>query len=134
LTEAFYKRLPVMAYAATAVPATMDGAGVLYENRDPTHVAGLIDAVLDDAGVYERIVAAQDAALERLRARDFAGTLLRFVDEALRRPRRSVAGVAFDFWDQFASYEKLKELQQYRPAVFRALPLAETASPPRDPG
>jgi glycosyltransferase involved in cell wall biosynthesis len=124
LTEAFYKRLPVIAYAATAVPATMDGAGVLYENREPTHVAGLIDAVLDDAGLYESIVASQDAALERLRARDFAGTLLRFVDEALRHPRRAVAGVSFDFWDQFASYEKLKQLQQYRPAVFRALPLA----------
>jgi hypothetical protein len=80
--------------------------------------------VLDDAEVYESILASQDAALQRLRARDFAGTLLRFVDEALRRPRRAVAEVSFDFWDQFASYEKLKELQQYRPAVFRALPVA----------
>ena len=54
LTEAFYKRLPVVAYAATAVPATMDGAGVLYEDRDPVHVAAVIDAVLDDAALYER--------------------------------------------------------------------------------
>ena len=124
LTEAFYKGLPVIAYAATAVPATMDGAGVLYENRDPTHVAAIIDAVLDDATLSESIVASQDAALQRLQARDFAGTLLRFVDDALRRPRHTTAEVSFDFWDQFASYEKLKELQQYRPAVFRALPLA----------
>jgi glycosyltransferase involved in cell wall biosynthesis len=123
IVEAFYKRVPVLAYAATAVPATMDGAGVLYENRDPTHVAGLIDAVLDDPALYESILASQDAALQRLRGRDFAGTLLRFVEEALGRPRHAAGEVSFDFWDQFASYEKLKELQEYRPAVFRALPL-----------
>ena len=30
LIESFYKRVPVLAYAATAVPATMDGGGILY--------------------------------------------------------------------------------------------------------
>ena len=39
LVEAFYKQVPVLAYAATAVPATMDGAGVLYDDKDPLHVA-----------------------------------------------------------------------------------------------
>jgi L-malate glycosyltransferase len=123
LTEAFYKRLPVVAYAATAVPATMDGAGVLYDDRDPVHVATIIDAVLDTAPLCDSILASQDAALARLRDRDFAGTLLRFVEQALTGPRRGAAQVSFDFWDQFTRYEKLKELQQYRPAVFRALPL-----------
>ncbi len=122
LTEAFYKRLPVVAYAATAVPATMDGAGVLYEDRAPVHVAAVIDAVLDDAVLYERVVASQDAALARLRGRDFGGTLLRFVEQALSGPRQGSAEVSFDFWDQFDTYERLKVLQQYRPAVFRALP------------
>ena len=123
LTEAFYRRLPVVAYAATAVPSTMDGAGVLYDDRDPVHVAALIDAVLDDGALYEDVLASQDAALARLRGRDFAGTLLRFVDQALTRPRAGSAEVSFDFWDQFHTYERLKALQQYRPAAFRALPL-----------
>ena len=35
IIEAFYKRVPVLAYAATAVPATMDGGGVLYDTEDP---------------------------------------------------------------------------------------------------
>ncbi len=126
LTEAFYKRLPVVAYAATAVPATMDGAGVLYEERAPVHVAAIIDAVLDDAGLYERVVASQDAALARLRGRDFGGTLLRFVEQALSGPRQGSAEVSFDFWDQFDTYERLKVLQQYRPAVFRALPFGNS--------
>ena len=32
IVESFYKQIPVVAYAATAVPATMDGAGVLYHH------------------------------------------------------------------------------------------------------
>ena len=35
LIEAFYKRVPVLAYAATAVPATMDGGGVLLRHEGP---------------------------------------------------------------------------------------------------
>jgi L-malate glycosyltransferase len=122
LVEAFYMRVPVVAYAATAVPATMDGGGVLYENRDPLHVAALVDAIVSDQSVASQVIAGQEGALNRLRARDFGGTLLRFVEDALRAPAPAKPQVTFDFWDQFTAYERLKELQQYRPAVFRALP------------
>ena len=33
LVEAFHMGVPVLAYAATAVPATMDGGGVLVTTR-----------------------------------------------------------------------------------------------------
>ncbi len=121
IMEAFYKQIPVVAYAATAVPATMDGAGVLYSTEEPLEVAALVDAVLDDHGLYDQIVATQDKALERLRAKDFDGTLLRFVQQALDAPRKPSPPVAWDFWDQFRLAEELFELQQYRPAIFRGL-------------
>jgi glycosyltransferase involved in cell wall biosynthesis len=122
LVEAFHKRLPVVAYAATAVPATMDGAGVLYEDDDPVHVAGILDAIASDSSLADRIVAGQDAALDRLLRKDFAGTLLRFVERALDAPRRQQPAVTFDFWDQFTRDERLDELRQYRPTIFKALP------------
>jgi L-malate glycosyltransferase len=125
IVEAFHKGIPVIAYAATAVPATMDGGGVLYENKDPWHVARIVDAVVGDRRLQERIVAAQDAALDRLRARDFAGTLLGFVQRVSRAPRAARPAVAFDFWDQFAESEQLEELRLYRPAAFRALPIED---------
>src|SRR6185295_15874525 len=81
LIESFYKRVPVLAYAATAVPATMDGGGVLYDKKDPFDVARLMAALLDDADLEDAVIATQDAALDRLLARDFGGTLLRFVDQ-----------------------------------------------------
>jgi hypothetical protein len=100
----------------------MDGAGVLYSTDEPLEVAALVDAVLDDQELYERIVTKQDEALGRLRGRDFAGTLLGFVHQVLNAPRKPVPQVAWDFWDQVRLADELFELQQYRPAIFRGLP------------
>jgi glycosyltransferase involved in cell wall biosynthesis len=122
LVEAFYKQVPVLAYAATAVPATMDGAGVLFDTKDPSHVALLMDAILADPGLQDAIVDGQLAAVDRLQARDFDRTLLRFVDEILGSPRRGLPRVAFDFWEQFDALERLEELRRYRPSAFAALP------------
>lgn len=122
LIEAFYKQVPVMAYAATAVPATMDGGGILYDTKDPLEIARLMAAVLDDPRIERSVVETQDGALARLRARDFGGTLLRFVDQTLARPPRNAPEVAWDFWPQFEQFERLEELRQFRPALYKAMP------------
>ena len=122
LIEAFYKQVPVLAYAATAVPATMDGGGVLYETKDPFDVARLMSAILDAVEIEDAILDSQAAALTRLRAKDFAGTLLRFVDEIGARPPRPAPDVPYDFWPMFDQAERLEELRQFRPAIYRALP------------
>jgi L-malate glycosyltransferase len=141
IIEAFHKGIPVLAYAATAVPATMDGGGVLYDTKDPFEVARLMDAIAGDARIEDAVLASQDAALARLRGRDFAGTLLRYVGQILALPPRAAPEVAWDFWPQFEQFERLEELRQFRPALYRALPAvpaqpAPTASESRsaDPG
>lgn len=122
IVEAFYKQVPVLAYAATAVPATMDGAGVLYEDKRPGHVAALIDAIMSDPDLQDAIVERQLAAVARLQARDFGGTLLRFVEGILAGPRQGAPRVAFDFWQQFDASESLEEVRLLRPSAFKALP------------
>jgi glycosyltransferase involved in cell wall biosynthesis len=122
LIEAFQMGVPVVARATTAVPATLDGGGVLYEDDDPHHVARILDAVLSDASLRGQVIDAQDAALARLAARDFAGTLLRFVEEISRTPRAGAPDITFDFWDQLAAYERLEELKRFRPSIYKALP------------
>jgi glycosyltransferase involved in cell wall biosynthesis len=123
LVEAFYKQVPVLAYAATAVPSTMDGAGVLYDEQDPVYVAALMDGILSNPDLQDRIVEGQLAAVERLRAKDFTGTLLGFVDQILSRPRAPHPTVTFDFWQQFDAAQELEELRLYRPAIYKALPV-----------
>jgi L-malate glycosyltransferase len=124
IVEAFYKQVPVVAYAATAVPATMGGAGVLYSTQEPLEVAALVDTVLSDQQLYDAIVVRQDEALARMRAKDFDKTLLGFVDQVLASPRKPAPPVAWDFWDQLKAGDDLAELQRYRPAIFQALPEA----------
>ena len=121
LVEAFHMQVPVVAYAATAVPATMDGGGVLYEDRDPLHVARIVDAVLSDGALHDRVIASQDASLARLLAKDFGRTLLGFVDRVARMPRRPAPAVTFDFRDQIAAYERLEELRMFRPGIYKGL-------------
>jgi L-malate glycosyltransferase len=122
LVESFHMGVPVLAYAATAIPSTMDGAGVLYTDKDPMRVAALIDQVATNEALASRIVEAQDAALARLMGRDFGGLLLRFVDEIRQMPRRPHPPVAFDFWEQVDEAVHLQELRPYRPAAYLALP------------
>ncbi len=128
LIESFYKQVPVLAYAATAVPATMDGGGVLYETKDPFQIARVMAAITDDAAVEDAVVASQDAALARLRAKDFAGTLVNFVEQVRALPPRSAPEVPYDFWPMFDQAERLAELRQFRPAIYRALPASAEAS------
>jgi glycosyltransferase involved in cell wall biosynthesis len=122
IVEAFYKQVPVLAYAATAVPSTMDGAGVLFEDRDPLHVAALMDEIVSNARLQDQIVDGQLAAVARLRSKDFAGTLLGFVEQILAGPRAPAPHVTFDFWGQFDAAQELEELRMFRPAIYQALP------------
>jgi glycosyltransferase involved in cell wall biosynthesis len=124
LVESFYMGIPVLAHAATAVPSTMDGAGVLYDDKTPAHVALLMDTIISDHALQEAIVTAQLAAVDRLVSKDFGATLLGLVDRMLRAPRAPKPRVAFDFWQQFDAAQELEELRLYRPAVFNALPEA----------
>jgi hypothetical protein len=55
-------------------------------------------------------------------AKDFGGTLLRFVNHVLGRPRMGSPHVAFDFWHQFDAAQQLEELRLFRPSIYKALP------------
>ena len=73
---------------------------------------------------HKEIVRSQDAALDRLLARDFAGLLLDFVDQVGRTPRPPRTEVRWDFWQRFAEWERLEELRLFRPSAYQALPFA----------
>lgn len=124
IIEAFYKRVPVIAFHSTAVPATMDGGGVLYDYKDPRHVASLIHAVTTNHELEREILQAQDEAVVRLQRKDFARTLLAFVERVRKSRRMEHPPIAPEFWDQFKKSLALDELQRFRPAAYQALPNA----------
>ncbi len=64
LLEAMHFHIPVLALAATAVPSTLGGAGVLLEDNNPIAAALIVDRVVRDETLRKRIVAGQDERLE----------------------------------------------------------------------
>ena len=127
LVEAFYKRIPVVAYAATAVPATMDGAGMLFGDKDPVAVAALMDAIVSDEALQDAIVRGEEAAVARLRSKDFLERCWISLTECWPHRERRSRDVAGDFWEQFDAAEALEERRLFRPSIYKALPEASQA-------
>lgn len=66
LIESMYLGVPVVAYASVAVPETMGGAGILFHRKDYEALAELIDIVIKDRVLRERLITRQ-----RERVQDF---------------------------------------------------------------
>jgi glycosyltransferase involved in cell wall biosynthesis len=66
LIESMYFGLPVLAYAAAGVPETLGGAGVLIRKKDYEALAELVDIIVKDEALRNRIV-----ARERERVKEF---------------------------------------------------------------
>jgi glycosyltransferase involved in cell wall biosynthesis len=77
LLEAFHFDLPVLAYAAGAVPETMAASGVLFLEKDYPLLAELLDRLERDALLRERVLAAQRERLTDYRSSNFAVALRR---------------------------------------------------------
>jgi glycosyltransferase involved in cell wall biosynthesis len=84
LIEAMAMDVPVLAYAAGAVPETMGGAGLTFAPKDLEQAAELLGAV-----VYDEPLRAQVLAGQRTRRQDFARLRL----EARARAALSAAGL-----------------------------------------
>jgi glycosyltransferase involved in cell wall biosynthesis len=67
LVEAMALDVPVVAYAAAAVPETLGGAGLLFAPKDLEHAAELLGAA-----IYEEPLRARVLAGQRRRVADFA--------------------------------------------------------------
>ena len=65
IAQAMALDVPVLAYAATAIPETMGGAGVLLQDWQIDNVATSLDQIVSDAAFRERLLADQRASLGR---------------------------------------------------------------------
>ena len=59
LIESMYLGLPVLAYAAAAVPDTLGGAGVLFHEKNYEALAEMVDILVCDPDLRQRLIARQ---------------------------------------------------------------------------
>jgi glycosyltransferase involved in cell wall biosynthesis len=62
--------LPILAYDCTAVPHTLDGAGILLKTRRPELVAEMIRVVAQNEILKKKIILGQRNRLQRFRGQD----------------------------------------------------------------
>lgn len=68
--EAMAMNCPVLAYKAAAVPETMDGAGILFTEKNFEEIAELTGRVIHDAPLRETVLNGQQQRMSRFRQRD----------------------------------------------------------------
>ena len=64
LVEAMYFEVPVIAYDCCAVPWTLGGSGVVVDSKDPAELALLINRVVSDSELKQKIIDGQKKRLE----------------------------------------------------------------------
>lgn len=75
LLEAMYRQVPVVAYAAAAVPETLGGAGIGSLSADPVDMARLLAALEHNPPLREQVLAGQRARLHSLTQEEVARRL-----------------------------------------------------------
>jgi glycosyltransferase involved in cell wall biosynthesis len=84
LLEAFHLKIPVVAFAAGAVEETMSGGGVLLRRKDFLRTAALIDRIVQDRALRERIVTGQLKALAKYSRANVSRILFDHIDGVVR--------------------------------------------------
>ena len=84
----------------------MDGAGVLFDDAAIRLTSRADRRRPGRPRLQDAIVESQDAALDRLRARDFGARSSVSWIGLLTAPRKPAPQVAWDFWDQFKLAEE----------------------------
>lgn len=70
LIEAMVHDVPIVAYSAAAVPETLDGAGILFHEKQFEAVAEMMGQVVRDGKLRRGVLTGQRERLERWRSRD----------------------------------------------------------------
>jgi glycosyltransferase involved in cell wall biosynthesis len=84
LMEAFYKKVPVLAYGAGAVQETMNDGGILLTEKDFFRTAALIDALLSNERLRLSIIEGQTQALQKYSRENISRVLLGHIEEVSR--------------------------------------------------
>ena len=88
LIESMVHDVPVLAYASSAVPETLDGAGVLFHEKRFDLVAEMMGRLVHDSTLRAAILAGQRERLARYTQRDLAAELRRHLAPLLATAHR----------------------------------------------
>lgn len=80
LLESMVFDLPIVAFCSTAVPYTLDGAGIIIKTKKVDFVAELVDIVSHDQKIRASIIASQRRRLNEFRDQDWGKIFLKILN------------------------------------------------------
>ncbi len=81
LVESMLFEVPILAFAAGAVPDTLGGAGVQFHEKNYEELAEMAHLLATDEDLRERVIRAQLERLERFAPERVQSDLLAFIEE-----------------------------------------------------
>jgi glycosyltransferase involved in cell wall biosynthesis len=84
LVESMLLGVPVMAYAAGAIPDTMGDAGVLFYEKHYEELAEMAHLLATDDKLRQSVISAQDRRVERFRPELVESEFLSYIEEVCR--------------------------------------------------
>jgi glycosyltransferase involved in cell wall biosynthesis len=81
LVESMFFEVPILAYAAGAVPDTLGGAGILFAEKNYEELAEMAHLMVSDPDLIEKVVAGQRRRLARFEPARVEQDLLGYLEE-----------------------------------------------------
>lgn len=88
LLEAMRMEVPVLAYRSSAIPETMDKAGIVVQKKNYAYIGALINEILTDENLYRGLVEKQKERILRLENTDTEKILLDVIQKVQRSDRK----------------------------------------------
>jgi len=113
LLEAMSFNLPILAYAAAAVPETLGGAGILLDSRDPELWASVLHELRNNPEFKTAVLAGERKRLETFRVEDSGRKLLELVDGLASSPAIDAARPTLQIQGPFETSYSLALINRY---------------------
>lgn len=83
LIEAMLFEVPIVAYKSSAIPYTLGKSGVVVDTKEPEKIAEIIDTIVSDEELFNRIVKSQKERLEDFKCAKLKNLYLKEIKDVL---------------------------------------------------
>lgn len=125
LLEAMKMGVPVVAYRSSAIPETMDGAGIIVTEKNYAYIGTLFHELLKDTEIYEAVVQDQYERIRRLEHTDTERILNRVIKHVEQGGRQRQIQMQGPFESSYSLaivnrklIEALDELSEYDASIY----------------
>ena len=88
LLEAMKLDVPVLAFRSSAIPETMDRAGIIANKKDYGLLAAMLDEMTSNAELRDKLLVSQQKRIERLEKQDSLSILSQAIENTCKKTRK----------------------------------------------